>query len=117
MTKYKRWYDYDPMLLEVIEMLRYYQDELREQAKIFLEKVEKQAGADTVNRFYETVRPKNGGNRWYDKDPVISKAVELLRVVPVNVQKSVSEHFIKSLEEIGITKEDIKKSIDKKDAQ
>ena len=41
---YKRWYDYDPMLLEVIEMLRYYQDELKEQAKIFLEKVEKQAG-------------------------------------------------------------------------
>ena len=39
MTKYKRWYDYDPMLLEVIEMLRFYQDELREQAKIFLEKV------------------------------------------------------------------------------
>ena len=38
MTKFKRWYDYDPMLLEVIEMLRYYQDELREQAKIFLEK-------------------------------------------------------------------------------
>jgi len=114
MTKYKRWYDYDPMLLEVIEMLRYYQDELREQAKIFLEKVEKQAGVDTVNRFYETVRPKNGGNRWYDKDPVISKAVELLRVVPVNVQKSVSEHFIKSLEEIGITKEEIKKSLDKK---
>ena len=56
MTKYKRWYDYDPMLLEVIEMLRFYQDELREQAKIFLEKVEKQAGADTVNRFYETVK-------------------------------------------------------------
>ena len=111
MKKYKRWYDYDPMLLEVIEMLRYYQDELREQAKIFLDKVEKQAGTETVNRFYETVRPKNGGNRWYDKDPIISKAVELLRVVPLNVQKSVSEHFIKSLEEIGITKEDIKKNL------
>ena len=43
MTQYKRWYDYDPMLLEVIEMLRYYPDELREQAIVFLEKVEKQA--------------------------------------------------------------------------
>ena len=113
MTKYKRWYDYDPMLLEVIDMLRYYQDELREQAKIFLEKVEKQAGVDTVNRFYEAVKPKDGGNRWYDKDPIISKAIELLRVVPINVQKSVSENFIKSLEEIGITKEEIKKSLDK----
>ena len=108
MTKFKRWYDYDPMLLEVIEMLRYYPDELREQAKIFLEKVENQAGKDVIDRFYETVRPKDGGKRWYDKDPVISKAVELLRVVPVNVQKNVSEHFLKSLEAMGITKEDIK---------
>ena len=113
MTKYKRWYDYDPTLLEVIELMRFYQDELREQAKIFLDKIEKQAGADTVNRFYETVRPKDGGNRWYDKDPVISKAVELLRVVPINVQKSVSENFIKSLEEMGISREEIKKSLEK----
>ena len=111
--KYKRWYDYDPLLLEVIEMLRYYQDELREQAKIFLEKVEKQAGKDTVNKFYETVRPKDGGHRWYDKDPVISKAIELLRVVPVNVQKEVSEHFLSSLEKMGITKEEIQKTISK----
>lgn len=113
MTKYKRWYDYDPMLLEVIEMLRYYQEELREQAKIFLEKVEKQAGKDTVDKFYETVRPKDGGHRWYDKDPVISKAIELLRVVPVKVQKEVSEHFLKSLESMGITKDEIKKTINK----
>ena len=113
MTKYKRWYDYDPTLLEVIELMRFYQDELREQAKIFLDKIEKQAGADTVNRFYETVRPKDGGNRRYDKDPVISKAVELLRVVPINVQKSVSENFIKSLEEMGISREEIKKSLEK----
>ncbi len=112
-TKYKRWYDYDPLLLEVIEMLRYYQDELREQAKIFLEKVEKQAGKDTVDKFYETVRPKDGGHRWYDKDPVISKAIELLRVVPVNVQKEVSEHFLSSLEKMGITKEEIQKTISK----
>lgn len=112
MTKYKRWYDYDPMLLEVIEMLRFYQDELREQAKIFLEKVESQAGKETVDKFYETVRPKDGGNRWYDKDPVISKAVELLRVVPIEVQKSVSEQFLKSLEKIGVTREDIKKNME-----
>ena len=112
-TKYKRWYDYDPMLLEVIEMLRYYQDELREQAEIFLAKVEKQAGKDTVDKFYETVRPKDGGHRWYDKDPVISKAIELLRVVPVNVQKEVSTHFLKSLEAIGITKEEFQKTISK----
>ena len=40
--------------------------------------------------------------RWYDKDPVISKTVELLRVVPPEVQKAAAENFIKSLEELGI---------------
>ena len=104
MTKYKRWYDYDPTLLEVIELMRFYQDELREQAKIFLEKIEKQAGAETVNRFYETVRPKDGGNRWYDKDPVISRTVELLRVVPPDVQKATAQSFLKALEDMGVYK-------------
>ena len=38
---YKRWYDHDPLLLEVIELLRNYQTELRAQAEIFLQKIEK----------------------------------------------------------------------------
>ena len=37
---YKRWYDHDPLLLEVIELLRNYQTELRAQAEIFLQKLE-----------------------------------------------------------------------------
>ena len=37
---YKRWYDHDPLLLEVIELLRNYQTELRAQAEIFLQKIE-----------------------------------------------------------------------------
>ena len=47
------------------------------------------------------VKPING-NRWYDKDPVISKTVELLRVVPPEIQKSAAENFIKSLEDMGV---------------
>ena len=37
---YKRWYDHDPKLLEVIELLKNYQDELLEQAELFLNKLE-----------------------------------------------------------------------------
>ena len=37
---YKRWYDHDPLLLEVIELLKNYQTELRAQAEIFLAKIE-----------------------------------------------------------------------------
>lgn len=98
---YKRWYDHDPLLLEVVELLKNYQDELKEQAEIFLKKIEEKVSREAIDKFYELVKPVNG-NRWYDRDPVISRTVELLRVVPPDVQKSCAEHFIQTLSEIGI---------------
>lgn len=98
---FKRWYDYDPVLLEVINMLRDYQKELHSQAEIFLAKVEEQASKEAIDRFYEMVKPI-GGKRWYDKDPVISKTVELLRVVPKEVQKAAAQNFIACLKDHGI---------------
>ena len=35
--EFKRWYDHDPELLKVINILKDYQVELKEQAEIFLE--------------------------------------------------------------------------------
>jgi len=102
--QYKRWYDHDPVLLEVIELLRNYQDELMTQAEIFLKKIEEKVSKETIDSFYEMVKPING-SRWYDKNPVISKTVELLRVVPPDVQKQAAENFIHSLQEQGITPE------------
>ena len=102
--QYKRWYDHDPVLLEVIELLRNYQDELMVQAEIFLKKIEEKVSKETIDSFYEMVKPING-NRWYDRNPVISKTVELLRVVPPDVQKQAAENFISSLKEQGITTE------------
>lgn len=98
---YKRWYDHDPLLLEVIELLRNYQDELKAQAEVFLQKIEEKVSREAIDKFYELVRPVNG-NRWYDHDPVISKTVELLRVVPPDVQKACAENFILTLKDIGI---------------
>ena len=34
---YKRWYDHDPKLLEVIELLKNYPEEVHEHAELFLE--------------------------------------------------------------------------------
>ena len=93
---YKRWYDHDPLLLEVVELLKNYQDELKSQAEVFLAKIEEQVSKEAIDRFYEMVKPVNG-NRWYDNDPVISKTVELLRVVPPEVQKACAQHFINAL--------------------
>ncbi len=99
--KHKRWYDYDPLLLEIINLLEDYQSELHSQAEIFLQKVEEQVSKEALERFYEIVKPYNG-NRWYDKDPIISKTVELLRVVPQKVQKRAANSFIKALKENGV---------------
>ena len=41
-------------------------------------------------------------SRWYDKDPIISRPVEILRVVPPEVQKACAERFIAALKEKGI---------------
>ena len=98
---YKRWYDHDPLLLEVIELLKNYQDELKSQAESFLLKIEEKVSKEAIDKFYELVRPVTG-NRWYDYDPIISKTVELLRVVPPEVQKACAEHFIAALKEIGV---------------
>ena len=100
--KFKRWYDFDPTLQKVINLLKDYQDELREQSEIFLKSIEEKVSKEAIEKFYNFARPLGGGNRWYDKDPVISKTIELLRVVPQDVQKKTAEYFIKTLKESGI---------------
>ena len=100
--KYSRWYDHDPLLLKVINLLKDYQDDLHEQAEIFLNSVEEKVSKEAIDKFYEMVRPLDGGGRWYDKDPVISRTVELLRVVPQDVQNTVSKMFIETLKSNGV---------------
>ncbi len=100
--EYKRWYDYDPLLLKVINMLKDYKEELKEQAEVFLKGVEAKVSKEAIEKFYNLVKPINGGNRWYDNDPVISRTVELLRVVPLEVQKQAAQSFIDALKKNGI---------------
>ena len=99
---YKRWYDHDPLLLEVIELLRNYQTELHAQAEIFLHKIEEKVSKETVDKFYAMVKPANANNRWYDKDPIISRTLEILRIVPPEAQKICAQNFIRTLKEMGI---------------
>ncbi|MFI3301466.1 MAG: hypothetical protein R3Y28_08640 [Candidatus Gastranaerophilales bacterium] len=99
---YKRWYDHDPLLLEVIELLKNYQVELKAQAEIFLQKIEEKVSKETIDKFYAMVKPVNANNRWYDKDPVISRTVEILRIVPPEAQKICAQNFIRTLKEMGI---------------
>ena len=63
---YKRWYDHDPLLLEVIDLLRNYQTELKAQAEIFLKKIEEKVSKETIDKFYAMVKPVNA--TWSTKD-------------------------------------------------
>ena len=103
--EYKRWYDHDPLLLKVINMLKDYKDELHAQAEIFLSNVEAKVSKEAIEKFYKLAKPINGGSRWYDDDIIISKTVELLRVVPVEVQKQAAQSFIDALKQNGINVE------------
>lgn len=109
--KYKRWYDYDPLLLQVVELLRDYPDELKSQAEIFLKKVEERVSKEAIDRFYSMVKPMIKGNRWYDKDPVLSLTVELLRVVPRDIQRQAANNFIQILKSRGIEVEQVETSV------
>ena len=103
--KYKRWYDYDPLLLQVVDLLREYPDELKNQAEIFLKKVEESVSKDAIERFYSIVKPMIKGNRWYDHDPTLSLTIELLRVVPRDIQRQAANNFIQILQAHGVNVE------------
>ena len=104
----RRWYDQDPLLGEVLELLRSYPNDVREQAQTFLVKIEEQIGKETLDQFYELARPEKSGGRWYDHDPVVSKAVELLRVVPPAIQRQAAQRFLESMKKQGLSPEMLK---------
>ena len=105
--QYKRWYDYDPMLMQVVELLREYPEELKRQAEIFLKKVEERVSKDAIDRFYSIVKPMIKGNRWYDHDPVLSLTIELLRVVPRDIQRQAANNFIQILQSHGVNVQNV----------
>lgn len=108
--KKQRWYDHDPLLIEVLELLRTFEADVHQQAEMFISKIEEQVGPDALEKFYQSSRPKTFGNRWYDQDPVISKAVELLRVVPQEVQRQAAVKFLESMKKQGISPEVLKQA-------
>jgi hypothetical protein len=101
----RRWYDHDPTLIEVLDILKAFQSDVRAQAEVFLEKIESEIGKEALEEFYTASRPKQFGNRWYDQDPAISKAVELLRVIPPDAQRKAALRFLEAVKKRGLSQE------------
>jgi hypothetical protein len=98
MTKIRRWYDKDPLLQEALELLSLSPDNTKNQAVDFILKLQEQVAEEVIERVYESVSKYfMKGNRWYDKDPVMIKAMELLRVAPPHIQIAAAKKLLKAL--------------------
>ncbi len=95
----KRWYDRDPVLKEALELLRVASDEKKEEAKDFMLTLQENVAQDVIERIYEMVTKYHGkGNRWYDNDPVMIKAVEVLRQADPKTQRIAALKLLLALE-------------------
>lgn len=95
----QRWYDKDPVLKEALELLRLSTDEQKEHAKDFMLKLQEDVAADVIDRIYDIVTQYQGkGNRWYDNDPVMIKAIEMLRQADPKTQRIAALKLLLALE-------------------
>ena len=98
-NKGKRWYDKDPILKEAHELLRLSTDEQKEQAKDFMLQLQEDVAQDVIERIYQIVTQYQGkGNRWYDNDPVMIRAVEMLRQADPKTQRIAALKLLLALE-------------------
>ena len=101
----KRWYDKDPVLKEALDLLKLSSDEQKEEAKDYMLQLQEKVAADVIERVYEIVTQYQGkGNRWYDNDPVMIKAVEMLRHADPKTQKAAALKLLLALKNNGFDK-------------
>jgi len=101
----KRWYDKDPVLKEALDLLKLSSDEKKEEAKDYMLGLQEKVAADVIERVYEIVTQYQGkGNRWYDNDPVMIKAVEMLRHADPKTQKAAALKLLLALQNNGFDK-------------
>lgn len=104
----KRWYDKDPILKEALELLRLSSDEEKDQAKDFILQLQEQVAGEVIERIYEIITQFQGkGSRWYDNDPIMIKAVELLRHADPKTQRKAALKLLLALEEKSFDPTDI----------
>lgn len=109
MKKYKentmanqRWYDKDPILKEALELLKLQPADKQAGATDFIIKLQEEIAKDVIERVYEMIsKYQNTGNRWYDHDPVLLKAMETLRVAPPETQRLAAKKLLQNLEAIA----------------
>ena len=99
MAEYRRWYDNDPILKEALELLSLQTDDDKSTAAQFIISLQEQVAQDVIERIYEITKQfAKKGNRWYDSDPVMLKAVELLRAASPKTQRLAALKLLLAME-------------------
>ena len=94
----KRWYDKDPVLKEALDLLKISSEETKDKAKDYMLQLQENVAADVIERIYEIVSQYQGvGNRWYDNDPVMIRAVEMLRHADPSTQRAAALKLLLAL--------------------
>ncbi len=95
----QRWYDKDPVLKEALELLQLQPADKQAGATDFIIKLQEEIAKDVIEKVYEMVTEfHNKGNRWYDNDPILIKAMETLRVAPPEIQRKAAKKLLQNLE-------------------
>ena len=95
----ERWYDKDPILKEALELLELQPADKQAGAADYIIQLQQDVAKDVLERIYELVNEYHEkGNRWYDKDPVMLRAIETLRLAPPETQRIAAKELLKKLE-------------------
>jgi len=96
----RRWYDKDPILKEALDLLQLSTDDTKNSAAGFILQLQEQVAGEVIEHVYGIMSEyAEKGNRWYDKDPIVMKAIELLRVAPKKTQRKAALKLLLALEE------------------
>ena len=87
-------------LKEALELLRLSPDATKNEAAEFMLQLQEQVAGEVIEHVYDIINTYQGkGNRWYDSDPMMLKAVELLRNAPPKVQRVAALKLLIALEQ------------------
>ena len=103
----KRWYDNDPILKEALELLKLQTDDTKSAAADFIISMQEQAAQEVIERIYQLTQEfSKKGNRWYDSDPVMLKAIEMLRMSSPKTQRIAALKLLLALENNSLDSSD-----------
>lgn len=94
----RRWYDRDETLQEALELLNLSTDEPQDQAPEYILRLQEQVALEVIEKLYENIKKYYGkGHRWYDNDPIMIKAMDLLIESPPHVQRVAATKLLRAL--------------------